>query len=281
MASANIAFLHQIQKDCGITNKDLKEAVETVARPREVELPVFHERLSKKEKKVFGQTKKQKKREKYKLVYWYLEEYLKPKYREETYCRFEDDFKGLIEYCYDQVLKLIELSTVVIERDVDPEELLPELDFDPETDIPDTEWKNFKEYCKEHPIERASDIFKRRDKFKKHLRKKRKRLYSKKRLLMYDPLFAMDQVNAKAMKKNLERISRENEQRIQAFNKLLDRLVGDEAISSSAMANFKKHTKAMMARHKDRLDKFIKDAGLEAAVIGYDVDDAPRVYRRA
>jgi len=75
---SNVNKLHDLQKSYGLSSKDLKDAVRQVARPREVELPTFHEKLTKHEKIRRRVERESNKRRRYQLARWYLEEYLKP-----------------------------------------------------------------------------------------------------------------------------------------------------------------------------------------------------------
>lgn len=264
--------LHQIQRDAGLTQKELKQAVRDVARPREVKLPTFHEKTSKAEKErrkyeVGGKLRKRM------IAHWYLEKYLKPKYAQEIYMRFPK-FKDLVNYAYEQAMALVQLSTFETERDVPPEEMIPVTPMD-ELDIPETQWKEFSHYCKSHPLKGPQDVFKRRKKFKKYRYKKRGKYYSRKRMRMYDPLFAMTVVNEKEMIKNLNRISKENELRVQKFHEMLDSLVSDRSVGSSILEKFDKQTKEIMSRQRARVKQFMRERGLKPTPISFSIDDGP------
>lgn len=266
--------LHQIQRDVGLTDEELRAAVREVSRPREVKLPTFHEKV-KEQKQAQKTFDKERKKEKYRLVHWYLEEYLKPEYANEIYYE-HPDFKDLVEYVYDLVLGLIQLNTFVIREIDDPREVLPET---PETDfdIPEIQWKEFDQYCKEHPLKDVNDIIRRREKFKLSREKKRRRYYSKKRMRAYDPIFALTAVDEKEMIANLERISKENEIRVREFRKMLDSLVEDKSVGSVALARFNESTKAMLENHKRRLKTFIKNCKSPNSTITLDIDDEPTI----
>lgn len=264
--------LHQIQQDVGLTQKELKQAVREVTRPREVKLPMFHEKATKveKERRKYEVGGKLRKRA---IAYWYLEEYLKPKYAHEIYMKYTD-FKELVNYAYERAMDLVQLQTFVVEEDVPYWEMLPVEPMD-ELDIPETQWKEFGQYCKSHPLKHPRDIFKRRKKFKKYRYKKRGKYYSRKRMMMYDPLFAMTVVDEKEMIKNFNRISKENELRVQKFHEMLDALVKDKSVGSSMLEKFDKQTKEIMSRQRSRVKQFMKERGLKPTPISFSIDDGP------
>lgn len=267
--------LHQIQRDVGLSDKELKQAVRDVTRPREVKLPTYHEKISKQEKarreyEIGG------KRRKRAIAYWYLHEYLTKREASRVYLEHQV-YKELIEYAYQQVMALVQLSTYVLEEIDDPLTMFPEKPLD-EYDIPDSQWKEFGEYCKTHPLKRPRDLFVRRHKFKKWRYKKRGKYYSKKRMRMYDPLFAMETVNGKDMIKNLRRIGKENELRTRKFHELLNDLVADKSIGSTAMARFNEQTEEIMKRHKSRIKQFMKERKMKPTPISFSMDNDPTVF---
>lgn len=269
--------LHKMQKDFGLTRRELKEAVKEVARPREVKLPVFHEKRTKQDKLRDKLEKKGKKQRRYEIAYWYLEEFLDPSRAWFEYYMVYSDFKELIQHAYDDGIGTIQIMTYVVETDIDPFTIFPDPPED-ELDIPEIHWKEFEQYCKTHPLRGgAKDIFPRRERFKKYLRKKRGRYYNKKRMRMYDPLFAMTVVDEKEVVKNLERITRENEIRVKKFHEMLDSLVEDKSIGSLAMKKFDKQTDEILKRHRKRLKSFMDQMGHKPTPLILDFDDDPRV----
>lgn len=265
--------LHRIQKDVGLTNKELKSAVRDITRPREVELPKFHEKVSKQEK-IKREYDVGGKKRKLMIAHWYLEEYLKPAYAEDIY-REHPRFKDLVEYAYERAMELVQISTFRMETDVDPLTMFPEKPDD-DLDIPDIHWKAFNQYCKTHPLSKSSDIFKRRKKFKKWLGRKHKRYYSKSYMRMYDPVFAMTTVDEKEMIKNLERITHENEVRVKKFHEMLESLVADQSIGSNAMKKFDKQTSELLKRQKTRLKSFMNNQQTPNPIT-FEIDDEPSV----
>ena len=266
-------YLHKLQADMGFTDEELEDAVTRHCTPREVKLPVFHEKVSKKQKK---EAKKQKKKGRYQLAWWYLEKFLTPG---EAFRRFYSayrDYEEMVEAACKEATDYIQFDRMIVSKKVDPAEfgyLLPKDDFD----IPDDQWKAFKKYCKKHPIKKTTDIEKRRQKFKKHLRKERRKYYDKRRLKMYDPLFAGCPADRDAMLKNIKRISRENEQRIQEFKRLLGTLYKESYVSSAAMSQFSEYTAKVMERHKRRMKEIMKDMDMKPNPITIYEDDKPPV----
>lgn len=268
--------LHAMQKDFGLSDKELKDAVRDVTTPREVKLPTFREKLSKAEKQRRKAESLSKKQRKYRTVHWYLEEFLKPEYARKIYEKFED-FKEMVDYAYEEAMNVVKVCTFVIDQDPDPFTFFP-ADPEDELDIPDVQWREFKEYCKKHPLKGgAKDVFARRKRFQRYTRKRRGRYYSKRRMRMYDPLFAMNAMNQKEMVKNLQRITRENEQRVKKFHEMLGALVTDKSIGSEAMKQFDKQTDEILRRHRKRLNQFMKQNGQKPTPITFDFDDEPTV----
>lgn len=271
--------LHELQKDFGLSEKELKEAVKEVTTPRKVELPTFHEETKERKRRdeVFSDNpkKKTKKKDKYRYAYWYLEEYLKPKFAKEIYLKYTD-FDELVDYAYEETMALIRLNTFVIERDVDPATFYPDPPDD-ELDIPEIYWDEFDHYCKKHPLKSARDIFERRRKFRKKNRKKRARLYSKKHMRMYDPLFEYDKLQRKEVIKNLQRISWENEIRVQKFQKFVRSLIPDVSVGALALQRFDKQTTELLKKSHERVKEFMKKNGEKPTPIYFDWDDQPRV----
>lgn len=268
--------LHAMQRDFGLSDKDLKNAVRDITTPREVELPTFHEKITKVERRRRKLSELTKKQRKYKTVYWYLEEFLKPEYARKIYEKFAD-FKEMIDYAYEEAMGVVKACTFVIERDIDPFTIFEDTPDD-ELDIPEIQWEEFKVYCKKHPLKGgARDIFERRKRFQKYTRKRRGRYYSKRRMRMYDPLFAMNDMNRKEMIKNLERITKENEQRVKKFHEMLGSLVQDKSIGAEAMRRFDKQTDELLKRHRKRMNQFMKQNGQKPTPITFDFDDEPSV----
>lgn len=268
--------LHAMQRDFGLSDKDLKNAVRDITTPREVELPTFHEKITKAERRRRKLSELTKKQRKYKTVYWYLEEFLKPEYARKIYEKFAD-FKDMVDYAYEEAMGVVKACTFVIERDIDPFTIFEDTPDD-ELDIPEIQWEEFKVYCKKHPLKGgAKDIFERRKRFQKYTRKRRGRYYSKRRMRMYDPLFAMNDMNRKEMIKNLERITRENEQRVKKFHEMLGSLVQDKSIGAEAMRRFDKQTDELLKRHRKRMNQFMKQNGQKPTPITFDFDDEPSV----
>lgn len=260
-----------MQKDFGLSDKELKAAVKRHTEPREVKLPTYHEKLSKIEKKRQKALQPTNKKRKYKLVHWYLEEYLKPSEAMKIY-EAHLDFKDLVEYTYQLVLGLVQLQSYIVEEDT-PVERLIKPDPDGRYDVPEPLEKEFNEYAKKHPLESAKDIIKRRKKFQKHRRQRRRRLYSKSRMRIYDPLFAVNRVDAKQMYNELKRIGRENEIRVQKFKEMMESLVKDQSVGAEAMRMFDERTKIIMKQHEKRLNQFAEQAGLKANPVQYDFSD--------
>jgi len=265
-----------MQKDFGFSGKELKDAVRDVTTPREVKLPTFHEKVSKQERQRQKLAELSKKQRKYKTVYWYLEEFLKPEYARKIYEKFAN-FKEMVNYAYEEAMGVVKMCTFVVERDIDPFTIFQDAPDD-ELDIPDIQWKEFEEYCKKHPLKGgAKDIFERRKRFQKYTRKRRGRYYSKRRMRMYDPLFAMNDMNRKEMIRNLERITRENERRVVKFHEMLGTLVSDKSIGAEAMRRFDKQTDEIMKRHRKRMHQFMKQNGHKPTPIIFEMDDEPSV----
>lgn len=251
--------LHQIQKDVGLTGKELKAAVREVCTPRQVSLPVLREKKSPEEKLREKIEKKAKKKRKVWMAAWYLEEYLKPEYAQEMYQKYLD-YDELVQHAYDEACAIIQLATFTVEYDIDPCEAFPQSPPD-ELDIPDEQWGAFEKYCEKHPLKSAKDIWVRRRTFKKHLRKKRYKLYSPKRLRMYDPFYAATALDEKEMLENIKNIGKANETRLAKFKQLLDDLVKDQSIGAVAMERFNKQTEELMRQHRKRLHEFAKRTG--------------------
>ena len=264
--------LHQLQKDMGFSDKELKQAVKRHTTPREVPLPTIHERVSKYERLRINAEEKSKKRQKYRIAYWYLEKYLKRSEARKIYEEYMD-FKELVNHAYELAMNLVQLQSFVLDEDPDAETLIEELEGpkpDGKFDIPKALEKEFDEYAKKHPIKKASEIIPRRKRFRKHRRKRRKLLYSKKRMRIYDPLFANSTLDAKQMYNDLKRIGRENEIRVQKFKEMMESLIQDKSVGSEAMKMFDKRTKVIMDQHRKRLDQFAKQAGLKPNPVMYD-----------
>lgn len=251
--------LHQIQRNVGLTEKELKDAVKEICTPRQVELPVLHEKKSSQDKLREKLEKKTKKHRKVQTAAWFLEEYLTPEVARTFYERYLD-YHELVEEAYEAALGIIQLCTYVVEKDIDPHEAFPEQTLD-ELDIPDEQWEAFERYCDKHPLKSVRDIWVRRRKFKKHLRKARYKKYSPKRLRMYDPAYAASAMDAKEMLKSIREIGKQNETRIAKFKQLLDDLVKDQSIGSLAMERFSQQTDELMKQHRRRLNEFIKKTG--------------------
>ena len=188
-------------------------------------------------------------------MYWYLEEFLKPEYARKIYEKFAD-FKEMVDYAYEEAMGVVKACTFVIERDIDPFTIFEDTPDD-ELDIPEIQWEEFKVYCKKHPLKGgAKDIFERRKRFQKYTRKRRGRYYSKRRMRMYDPLFAMNDMNRKEM---------------------LGSLVQDKSIGAEAMRRFDKQTDELLKRHRKRMNQFMKQNGQKPTPITFDFDDEPSV----
>mgnify|MGYP003571365851 CR=1 FL=1 len=167
------------------------------------------------------------------------------------------------------------MNTMYVEHDIDPNDCFPGR---PETelDIPDIQWKEFGEYAKQHPIDDASQIFERRNSFKKHMRKRRKKLYSKRRMRMYDPLFVATRLDEKEMLKNLKRISYENEQRCKRFDAMMSELFEDKSVGSAVMEKFHEQTKLLMKLHEKRIDAFMKQMKHRPAPVAFEIIDGDK-----
>lgn len=251
--------LHQIQRDVGLTEKELKAAVKEVCTPRQVQLPVLRERKSAQDKLREKMAKKSKKHQKRKLAGWFLETYLTPEVAQGFYRKYPD-YHVLIDAVYEAAMGVIQLSTYVVELDVDPREAFPQPKVD-ELDIPDEQWEAFEKYCDKHPLRSVRDIWNRRRRFKKYLRKARYKKYSPRRLRMYDPMYAASAMDAKEMLKSIKEIGKQNETRIAKFQKLLDDLVKDQSIGAVAMERFSQQTDELMRQHRKRMNEFIKKTG--------------------
>lgn len=267
--------LHQLQKDIGLSDKELKQAVKRHTTPREVPLPTIHEGVSKYEKLRRKAEEKSSKKRKYKLVHWYLEEYLYPEEARKIY-EAHLDFKELVSYVYELVLNLVQLQSYIVDEDPSGEKLIEDLEgHEPEGkyDIPKALEKEFEAYAKEHPIKTAKEIIPRRRKFQKQRRKRRKLLYNKRRMRIYDPLFAATTLDAKQMYNDLKQIGRENEIRVQKFKEMMESLIQDKAVGAEAMRIFDKRTKEVMKQHEKRLDQFAKQAGLKPNRVMFDFSE--------
>ena len=205
--------------------------------------------------------RKAKKKRKFRLAAWYLEEYLKPEYAQVVYHQYLD-YKELVEYAYNAAIAIIQLNTFVVDDNIDPCEAFPQQVPD-ELYIPDDQWEAFERYCEKHPLKSVRDIWKRRRKFKKQLRKKRYQLYSPRRLRMYDPCYAATALDEKEMLQNIKNIGKANEQRIHKFKQLLDDLVKDQSIGAVAMERFNQQTEELMKQHRKRLNELIKRTGAD------------------
>lgn len=275
-----VSTLRRIQEDCGITDKDLKRAVHNIATPREVTLEEISVTYGKKELKAERQREKLQnkttKRRRQQMAYWYLEEYLRPEYAMREFYMKYDDPDELLEAAYQEVLGLVQLRTF---------ELGPaswEDVFEPEPsepwDIPESQEEAFEKWCKKHPLRGYNDIIPRRERFLKSLRKVKRKYYSKKRLGMYDPLFAQTYVDEKEMLDNLKHITAQNELRIREFHEMLESLYKNNGISRDVMKKFDKQTDELMKHHRRRLNEFIKRTGKEKPTpVSLDIDDEPRV----
>lgn len=252
-----VSTLRRIQHDVGITDKELKDAVREVCTPRRVELPVLREKKSPERKLKEKLEKKSKKRRRKEVAVWYLTVFLLPEVAQQLYEEYTD-YDQLMDTAYEQGMNMIQLATLSV-GEPEPHELIPAETLD-DFDIPDHQWKAFGEYCKKHPIKKASQISERRRKFKKWIQKKAIKRYSPKRLRIYDPVYAATAPSAKEMLKNLKRISYENELRIQRFHAMLNELVGDRSVGSIAMQHFKKQSEEIMRQHQKRIKEFKRRA---------------------
>ena len=90
---------------------------------------------------------------------------------------------------------------------------------------------------------------------------------------MYDPLFANAAINEKEMLKNLKRIGRENQLRVQKFNEMLDSLVKSKSMGSVALAAFNEQTSRIMERYEERLQQLMKSTKTKPASVVF--DDSP------
>lgn len=269
--------LHQLQRDVGLSDKELKQAVKDVCTPRQVSLPVLHEKSSVESRIGEKLTQKSKKKQKTQIAAWYLEEYLVPDVAQRLYMAYPV-FKELVNHAYEEAMNIIQLLTFETGKEVDFDRVFPGRPLD-DLDIPDEQWEAFGKYCKDHPIASAKDIWKRREKFKKTLTKKRYKLYSPRRLRMYDPYYAATALDAKEMVKNIKAIGKANEVRIQKFHEMLDELVKDQSIGSEAMKQFSKQTEELMKQHQRRLHQFIKRTGKGTPTpIQFDWDEQSILY---
>lgn len=251
--------LHQIQRDVGLTEKELKNAVKEVCTPRRVELPTLQVKKTPQDKLREKLEKKAKKHRKVRTAAWFLEEYLTPEVANTFYQKYLD-YHELVEKAYEAAMGVIQLCTYVVEKDIDPHEAFPQRAPD-ELDIPDEHWEAFERYCEKHPLKSVRDIWVRRKKFKKQLRKARYKKYSPRRLRMYDPAYAASAMDAKEMLKSIKEIGKQNESRIAKFKELLDDLVKDQSIGSVAMERFSQQTEELMKQHRRRLHEFAKKTG--------------------
>lgn len=249
--------LHRLQDEYGLTNGDLKKAVRDAVRPREVKLPTYRMRLTKDEKRRAKLQDRASRIRKYDLAYWLLEEFLEPEYANEIY-REHPDFKDLVNHASKIAMNMIRMIGEE-HAPTDLNEVFPP-EPDDEFDIPEIHAKEFRAFEKEHPPRKDEGIIEYRNRFRKHLKKRRRRYYSKKHMKIYDPLFAMTAVNEKKMIENLKRISKENEYRTREFHRMLDKLYGNNAIGSEQMERFKKRTEDMQAAARRRLKGFLRRA---------------------
>ena len=248
--------LHKLQKSFGLSDKELKQAVHDACAPREVELPTFHEEVSEAEKIREKEEKLGAKSRRYMLAHWYLEEWCEPYEAKQIYLKYTN-FKELVNYAYECAIGTIQICTGVVSTTINFEELFPHKQKQADWEIPEIREREFDEYCKTHPLNDASDIIKRRRKFRKHCGRRRKKLYSRKRMRMYDPLFSATAINEKEVLKNIKRVSAENQLRIQRFNEMLDSLVGNRAIGSVALAAFNQQTQKLMSQYEKRIDELM------------------------
>ena len=271
------ARLHEMQKDFGFSNKELKQAIREISQPREVELPTFRmsEEAVRREKEISGE--KVPKQRKYELAWWYLEEYLKPQYAMEIYMKYLK-FKDLVNYAYQCALDLIDFLTFRIRKLTVEEvnEMLAPEELD-DFDIPPAQEKEFDDYCEKHPLKDANDVITRRENFKEYRYKKRKKLYSPKRLRMYDPVAALTMPNEKAIIKDLKRIGAENERRVQAFNKFMEKYFPNIAKGSVLMSRFNEQTQHLLDANKKRIDEMVKRMGQPPDPIQISIDNQPTI----
>ena len=249
--------IHDIQKDFGFTNSELKQAVKEATRPRVTKLPEFRLKLTKEEKRIRKRQRQVMKVRKYDLAHWLLNDFLDPDLAEEIY-ETHLKFKDLVDYASGVAIEYIRFMTTP-RKPTDLNELYPPPPDD-EYDIPSIFEKEFEEFEDKHPPRKDEGIIEYRRRFKRHQRKRRRRLYSKKRMRIYDPLYQMDSIDEKKMLDNIKRISRENAEQTREFHRMLDKLYGDRALSADKLAQFKEHTEAMQRASRRRLKEVLRNS---------------------
>lgn len=272
MAEGKISYaskIHSIQEDFGFSKRELKDAVIAHCTPRVVDLPTFHEKTTKEEKRFLKYASETEKRRRYRLAHWYLENYLPENEAWRIYMRFPE-FDDLVDYACERANQVIQIMTIIVDPNPDLDEILPRTIIQP-YDIPKERRKAFEAYCKKHPLKDLNKLEHRRMKFEESVRKERKKYYDRRRLRMYDPLFHNTPMDAKEMVRNIKRITRENEERVKEFNKLLGELCKDQAMSAEAMEKFNDYTKEVMDRQKTRMKDFMKRANVTPTPIEINV----------
>lgn len=232
--------LKQLRKEIGYKHED----------PDYSNLPVIHLKAEKVPKHV----KKSIKKERAKKAQYVLYEVFTKAYRKEILSSFED-VDDLIDFCIDwfdswreQCCR--EVITYDLPKDIETE-------FDPEFDIPPEQEKEYHKYLKGKKLKGAGDIFKYRQKFINKVNKSRKKYY-KKGLMVYDPLFKHSRIDEKQMVKNLKRISAENERRVQEFQKMMEKLVGDDHATPEICKRFSERAEEVKHRARQHLKDVLK-----------------------
>lgn len=256
-------LLHKIQKDVGLSEDELKEAVHRVKSPKIMPLKEFTvdvEKSRQEREEREHQARKYKKKQRYEIATNWLFVHCTEDQRNAILDASADADEAL-DIAYRQAMDTIQVLTFVI-RELDPSEVFPEEHvYDPH-EIPEEHWKAFGKYIKKHPLKPGESMFRRRerflDKIEQKKEKKLKKYYSPNALKIYDPYYLASMKEEEEFLKDLKRIGAENEERIQQFHGWLDSLFEDpnNGISPEVMKRFDKHSKNAIANHRRRVEQY-------------------------
>lgn len=262
--------------------------------PKTGELPVIKFSEDKKEKK---RKKKNAYKQKCKLAYWYLHEYLKPKYADNVYEYFDNDIDQIIEFGYEMAQdyiqnfvhdpkdeltwdewaakKIKELEAKDERRsnvslwgaDIENAPGTPVIYINENADIPDLYWGAFEHYCDLHPVKNQKQAKKRRIKFIKKVNKQYMKTYghaAKGKIKKHSGFGLIDymtlSVDKERMLANLKKIAKENAKRSEQMKEELDKWfkhIG--GVSKAAQKKILSHSDMVHKSMQNRLHDMVID----------------------
>lgn len=241
----------------------------------------------KREQKIMEKAKKKKlKQEQYDRAYWFLNTWCEPWFADDLYAMYPDVddlvqfcceyYEGWVTYCThdeDRFLTNEELVEYMEEKKEEEESHIvdvggmkfrplterykhkKEYDIEDDTtpDIPAKYWKQFKKYCKKHPLDKPSDLYPRRVKFLKKINRRNKKF--RKNMMLLDPYTGLSMMSEKKMVKRLNQIVEENKQRTKNFTEFLKDMVDKGYMTKDTMAEFVDKSSSVIDYARGRLEE--------------------------